>query len=110
MKSTRKKIELKMDVIDVLVTMAEGNPGAINAIRQLMDGNENGILDVLRLDDMNIRGSQIWVGFKDVCEGNVELFRKKIRDRDMEMVHLINKEMFADPSWTEMAVLSKRHG
>lgn len=102
----RKKIQLDMTQIDVLVEMTEGNPGAMNAIKRLMD-SPDGLFDVLRLDDMNIRGPQIWVGFKDVCNGDIALFQKKIRDRDPEMVNKINEEMFMDKNWTERARIDR---
>lgn len=98
----RKKIELRMSPTDALAIMAEGNPGAISAMIKLMD-NPNGFFDVLRLDDMNMRGPQIWVAFKDVCKGDVELFRQKIRERDSAMITQVNKEMFMDESWKEHA-------
>lgn len=45
---------------------------------------------ILNLDDMNIRGSQIWLGYKDHCGQDLEVFKKAIDDRDPKMIELIN--------------------
>lgn len=90
---TREKISLKDSVQDVIVKMSEGNPGAINVLIQLYDPKDpETVFEMLQLDDMNIRGSQIWVGFKDFAGGDMKKFRAAIRSRDREMLHVINME------------------
>lgn len=92
---SRKPIELDDSVMDVLVKMAEGNPGAVTVMTQILEHEKDkGPLRLLSLDDMNIRGSQIWVGFKDHCESKIEVFVKAIKDRDPAMVETINRECF----------------
>ena len=99
----RKKIELSMKTIDVLMIMSESNPGAISVMSQILEKEPvKGIYILLSLDDMNIRGSQIWIGYKDHCKENIETFIKKIDDRDSEMVTTINKY----PVKNELAVTS----
>lgn len=87
----REKITLHMNQMDVLIAMAEGNPGAISAMTQLLE-DPAGLFDVLHLDDMNMRGPQIWVGFKDFAGQDVGKFREAIRKRDPEMVAIVNRE------------------
>jgi hypothetical protein len=41
---------------------------------------------LLDLDDMNMRGSQIWVGFKNHCEGEIDVFLDAVKNRDPELV------------------------
>lgn len=65
--------------------MAEQNPGAMSVLMNMM-----GIMDVLCLDDMNIRGSQIWYGFKDYCGEDMNLFLKSVKSRDENMIKTIN--------------------
>ncbi len=43
---------------------------------------------------MNIRGSQIWVGYKDHCKQDIEAFKTAISQRDQAMVDTINSECF----------------
>ena len=42
---------------------------------------------------MNIRGSQIWVAYKDLYKENTDRFVKAIRNRDKNMVDFINQEI-----------------
>lgn len=99
----RDKIGLHMNMVDVLVALAEGNIGAVQVLTQLCEA-PTGFLDCFHLDDMNMRGPQIWVAYKDVCGSDIEVLRKKIKTRDAEMVAAVNKEMLMDPKWKEVAV------
>jgi hypothetical protein len=102
----RKKIELDMSVKDIVVEMSEGNPGAINVMMSMIEklGITTATLDILRMEDMNIRGSQIWVGYKDFAGGDMEKFVGALRDRNKEMISLINENSGVQ----ELAPPSKR--
>lgn len=80
----RRKINMYGSVIDTLVLMAEGNPGAISVLTQIE------LIDVFHLDDMNMRGAQIWVAYKDYCREIIKDFSKAIRARDQKMIELVN--------------------
>lgn len=89
----REAINLSDSTKDVVMKMAEGNPGAISVLTQLLNSDDPAALMLLLdLDDMNIRGSQIWVGYKDHCGEDLEKFTQAIRDRDRAMVDAINAE------------------
>ena len=75
--------------METFIKMGEGNPGAL---RVLMELNAKEPLVFLGLDDMNIRGWQVWVGYKDYCKCDLDLFIKKIKERSLEMIDVINKE------------------
>jgi len=93
MYEVREKIGMNMDTIELYVLMAEGNPGALNIMMQIKEKEGiGGMLSILGLDDMNIRGTQIWIGYKDYCDQDLDKFIKCIKDRDMDMVECINKE------------------
>lgn len=87
---TRKSIELKTTAIDLAVLMSEGNPGAATVLGRLMQNDKDFPL-ILNLDDMNIRGTQIWIGYKDFCGEDMDKFKTAIGDRSPEMVEIINK-------------------
>lgn len=90
MKSERKKLGTG-SMLDDVVIMAEGNPGAVSVMAQIMGKQkELGYLTILCLDDMNIRGEQIWLGYKDFCSEVIEVFIEKIESRDEKMVDFIN--------------------
>ena len=86
---------LSMDsTINLLVEMAEGNPGGLNVLASMLKENEDNLMCIMHLDDMNIRGSQIWVGYKDHCKEKMEDFIKCIKARDPEMIKTINNECY----------------
>lgn len=84
------EITASLTVVDILVLMAEGNPGALNVLAALVKSGEDGIMIPLHLDDMNIRGTQIWVGFKDYCKQDLNAFIKAVSERDEKMLAHIN--------------------
>lgn len=86
----RKELNLTDTVKDVLVKMAEGNPGAITVMMGMMEKNKDGLAYILHLDDMNIRGTQIWIGYKDYCGQDMDKFIGCIKNRDKGMVDCIN--------------------
>lgn len=86
----RSPITLEMDMIDLVLTMAEGNPGALKVIMSLLTMNEIGVIRLLSLDDMNIRGSQIWIAYKDHCGEDIEKLIEEIENRSYTMVETVN--------------------
>jgi hypothetical protein len=90
--------KLNDSMLDVLATrknisMSEGNPGAMSVIAQILESQPTiGFMTVLGLDDMNIRGSQIWIGYKDYCEQDLARFVTCIQNRDLAMINIINAE------------------
>lgn len=104
-KEARDPITNEMSMWDLVTTMSEGNPGAITAMMMLIQSTKLGIIGVLHLDDMNIRGPMIWVGFKDWAGQDIEKFAKGIKERDPEMISAINEEMAMDPSYPYRAVV-----
>ena len=91
-KSKRIPLNFNSTTEDVLLLMAENSMGARSVLDQLLDKYpDEGLLALLHLDDMNIRGPQIWVGYKYFCEGNLDKFLKSIYSRSSEMVGTINK-------------------
>lgn len=88
---SRKRITLGGSVQDLILIMGEGIPGALRVLLDIItDDSESGLMTILGLDDMNIRGSQIWIGYKDFCGEDLEVFKLAIKDRSREMVDLIN--------------------
>lgn len=94
MQQTRRKI----DLTDWATCMSEGNPGALTVLIALMkrDSTGAGLMEILSLDDMNIRGAQIWIAYKDHCKGDIELLAQKIKERDKNMIATVNREAGPD--------------
>lgn len=91
--TARKKIELNDSVFDVIYKMSEGLPGAIVGITELMKSDEAGFMLLLGLDDMNIRGSQIWQAYKYLYNEDGKKFAEAVRKNDKKMVDFINEEL-----------------
>lgn len=92
--SKRKSITGDMSLEDVILEMCEGNPGGLNVMMSMMHqlGTMDAVRNILLLDDMDIRGSQIWVAYKDHCGGDMDKFTKLIMSRDLEMIATVNRE------------------
>lgn len=62
--------------------LAEGNPGALSVVSRL------DFVDLEALKETDLRGSMIWVGYKDICGEDIAVFKNKIADRTIEkLVH-----------------------
>lgn len=90
--TVREPLNLEMPVLDFLLTMAEGNPGAVMVLVKLLE-IPGGFMLVLNLDDMNIRGTQIWVAYKAHCHESLEELKDCLMDPEKrpELVKTINE-------------------
>lgn len=89
----RKEVQLNMSFMELIQLFSEGNPGAVTVILELLNRDKNfGFMTLLSLDDMNIRGTQIWIAFKDYCNQDYDKFEKAIKSRDPLMVEKVNAE------------------
>lgn len=76
---SKERITLEMNLMQAVVALAEGNPGAVSAIMELANSAEHidpdnafGALGpLLSLDTHGIYGSRIWMLYSDVCKKNV---------------------------------------
>ena len=81
------RINLTDTIVDGLVKMAEGNPGAINAMMSVIThGDEidpqsalGSFGTILSLDTHEIYGTDIYVLFNDQCNSNVRCFLMLLR-------------------------------
>jgi hypothetical protein len=73
------KIQLTDNTMDVVVKMSEGNPGAMNALMEILskgklidtDDPIQGLGAILMLDTLGIYGSDIYVLHSDICDRNL---------------------------------------
>lgn len=100
----RQKISLHQSVFEIVQIMSEKNPGAMDVLSRTIQAEKSlfPIKTILDLDDMNIRGYQIWLGYKDFCNADIAEFISKVNSRDQGLVDFINKY----PGAKEMAVSS----
>ena len=58
---------------DVIAIIANGNPGAMSVINQIIKKNEKELyVYLLQLDSYGIYGNDLWMLYKDVCGGDVD--------------------------------------
>lgn len=86
----REKINPNDSFYEMVTKLSEGNPGAMNVITQMLNKNPASIVQLLSLDDMNIRGTQIWIAYKDYCGESLDLFIDAIKNRDKDMILAVN--------------------
>lgn len=91
--TARKKIELNDSMFDAIYKMSDGLPGARVGLTELMKSDEAGFMLLLGLDDMNIRGSQIWEAYKYLYNEDSKKFAEAVKNRDKKMVQFINEEL-----------------
>lgn len=89
--TAREKIDANDTIIENYIKIAEGNPGAITAMVALTKEDPMAFMLISGLDDMNIRGSQIWQVYKYYCNEDVDKFKEVIHNRDADMVQYINE-------------------
>lgn len=66
---------LNMTAVDVIVALADGNPGAVSVMMQMLKEGERidpdnamgGFGNLLSLDSLDCYGPRIWMFYKDVC-------------------------------------------
>lgn len=72
-----EKITSNMSIMDMIMVMSEGNPGAITILADMLN-DPTGILDIFLLDSLEIRGSRIWMLYSDCCEKNKKKFDRTL--------------------------------
>jgi hypothetical protein len=71
--------------------MAEGNPGALNAVMEILTlPGEEGPKLLAHLADMNIRGQQLAYVYQEICQRDLLILAAKVNARDPEMVNAVN--------------------
>lgn len=90
-------IQMTDTPVEAIVKMAQGNPGALTVMGQLFelaakeDKHIEAMIYLMHMDDMGMRGPQIWAGFKDWAGHDITKFRDAVCSRDKEMIAAINK-------------------
>lgn len=73
----RKKITENMSIIDIVLVMSEGNPGAMQIVIEMLN-DPRGLLDILLCDSLDIRGSKLYGLKNDCCKKNNDKFNRTL--------------------------------
>jgi len=86
-----ERIEGSDSMLDVIVKMVEGNPGATNVLAQVIEATPmidpdnafGGLGVMMSLDTYGIYGSDIYVLFNDKCDSDIRKFLMILRATQM---------------------------
>lgn len=72
-----EKINGNMNMMEMVMIMSEGNPGAMSVIMGMMQ-DLTGPRDILMLDSMDIRGSHLYMLNNDCCRRDPAKFKRTL--------------------------------
>lgn len=78
------RITIDSTVLEAATALAEGNPGAASVIGKVLENSEFGLIDLAHLDDDDIYGADIWIGYKDVCKQDLGNFLEMARNHTLK--------------------------
>ena len=73
-----EKLTIDMTVYDMIYTMSEGNPGAMEVLMEMMSDTRL-FMDILLCDSLNIRGSKLYMLYNDCCGKNKDKFARTLK-------------------------------
>lgn len=76
---TTSRITPGDDVVQAIMKLTNGNPGAVSVCARLAK-RERGFMLLLDLDAHGIYGPDIWIMYKDQCEQSIERMAQAIAD------------------------------
>lgn len=79
MANTNTRITADMSFQDMLITMSEGNPGALTCMMQMLNSDPMALMDILLFDSMGIYGSKIYMVWNDCCGRDMAKFKETIQ-------------------------------
>lgn len=107
--SSRKPLTKDDSFHDFIQKITEGHSGARTVIENLVEeyGAAKSAEVILGLDDMNVRGTQIWAGYNQHCSENLETFVACVEEKRQDFVETINRIERASGR-TERAVVQEK--
>lgn len=92
------RIELSDTLTGMVYKLSGGNPGALKVLLQLCqdstaidpDNGFGGFGPLMRLDELGVYGSRIWMLFKDVCDSNLTKMVALLRAHQLGLVDEIS--------------------
>jgi len=90
-KIRRHKIQFDGDIQAVMREVSEGHPGTMSLLQTMFDRGDDALRELcVNLDDMNMRGKQVWVAYSQCCDNTIDLFFKMVNERDPGMIIYVN--------------------
>ena len=87
----RESLDITADIHWVVAQMSEGHPGAEMILNRLFDRGDTFLRNFCdTLNDMNVRGFQLWVIFDQCCDADDRKLINSILERDPAVVSFVN--------------------
>lgn len=104
-RETKRKSIDGLHGIELVMVMAEGNPGAVGVMTTMIRERGSVIASIMIriLDMMNIRGSQIWVAYKDYAGSDMNRLVDALSTNDSGLIAKVNEEC---SSYGELATVA----
>jgi hypothetical protein len=95
---TKNRIKLNDRFLDVMVKMAEGNPGAATALMEITANAEaidpesalKWLGPLVTLDSYGLYGSEIYIIWNDICQRNTRNFIMLLRAVQLGIISMID--------------------
>lgn len=95
----KPRINIQMSTVEMIMAMADGNPGALNVMMEILDKATEidcddwlrPISPILSLDTHDIYGPRIWMLYKDVCNFNISHTIALLRA--VQLGHMMEKDL-----------------
>lgn len=84
----------QIELLNWCTKLAEGVPHSAMVLKKLLLDPRSAALDILAIEEMGLRGKDIWIAYKDHCGESLEAFRDCLGGRDPLMLKTVaeNKE------------------
>ena len=97
------RITSDMSIEDMLITMSEGNPGALTCMMEMLQNDPlSAISNIMLFDTLGIYGSKLYMVWNDCCGRDMEKFEKTLQafregKFTQEEIHENLSQVRADP-------------
>jgi hypothetical protein len=71
---------------DVIFKLSEGHPAAASVLAELLQDRVSGLFACMDIDDMDLRGEDIWFAYHEMCSGNLAEFRGRLAAHDESLL------------------------
>ena len=86
-------ITLEDTTVSAIIKMSEESVNAAIVLKRLINKMDYGVIAMMHLDDMQIRGKKIWRAYKEHCGYDLNKFYECIFRRDEDIQRLIDRSI-----------------
>ncbi|QRM29046.1 hypothetical protein [Microvirga sp. VF16] len=90
MRTARVRLSADASMGELITVVSEGHPDSVDILFLVFQHATFPAAVLLDLDDMNMRGKQIWLAFHQVCDGRITHFILRVTCRDVALVSTVN--------------------